>query len=269
MNEKLQSASEASYREASNLQQKLQKHQTFEAELSANKGQLDAVLDEGRTLLGTASGPNETVTTRIKGLEDLWHLLTEMSGNKGQRLKEAIQKQTFERNVGDLETWIHEVESSLASKDYGKDVRSVTNLLKKHQLVESHATAHEERVTEILGQAEEFVEADHFQKDEIAERARAIVDRFEQLAGPMTSRREKLDQSLLLHQFLEDLEEELAWIREKEPLVKSNDLGRNLTGLSCDLLRHICLGTGWIGGILWTFHLHLFFNQGKPIKPQR
>ena len=230
MNEKLQFASEASYREVTNLQQKLQKHQTFEAELAANKGQLDAVLEEGRTLQSTSPRPNETVTTRIKDLEDLWHLLTEMTANKGQRLKEAIQKQTFERNVSDLEAWIDEVEKSLASKDYGKDVRSVTNLLKKHQLVESHATAHEERVSEILRQAEEFVEADHFQKDEIDERARAIVARFEQLAVPLSTRRRMLDQSLVLQQLLEDLEEELAWIREKGPVVKSDDLGRNVTG---------------------------------------
>lgn len=43
INEKLKVAEDESYRDPTNLQSKLQKHNTFEAELSANKGRLDAV----------------------------------------------------------------------------------------------------------------------------------------------------------------------------------------------------------------------------------
>ena len=179
MNNKLQTASEASYREASNLPQKLQKHQAFEAELTANEGQLEAVIRQGNKLLNSTRGSSEVIETRVNDLQDIWTLLSEMSANKGQRLQEAIQKQTFERNVGDLETWISEVENMLASKDYGKDLKSATNLLKRHQLLEGNITSHEDRVTDILQQADAFVEAEHFMKDEIAERAATVFERFE------------------------------------------------------------------------------------------
>lgn len=116
MNEKLQTASEASYRETSNLVQKQQKHQTFEAELTANKGQLDNVLSTGQALVNSTPGSRETVEAKLKDLNELWKFLVDMSSNKGQRLKEAIQRQTFEKNVGDLESWITENENSLASK---------------------------------------------------------------------------------------------------------------------------------------------------------
>lgn len=116
MNEKLQTASEASYRETSNLVQKQQKHQTFEAELTANKGQLDNVLSTGQALVNSAPQSRETVEAKLKDLNELWKFLADMSSNKGQRLKEAIQRQTFEKNVGDLESWITENENSLASK---------------------------------------------------------------------------------------------------------------------------------------------------------
>ena len=177
MNEKLQTASEASYRETSNLLQKQQKHQTFEAELTANKGQLDNVLRAGQALLESAPRSRETVETRLKDVNDLWRLLGDMSSSKGQRLKEAIQRQTFEKNVGDLETWITEVGNTLASKDFGRDVKSANNLIKRHQLLETDITSHEERVNEILIQAAEFVAADHFEKDEIEDRAKAVAER--------------------------------------------------------------------------------------------
>ena len=54
--------------------------------------------------------------------------------------------------------------------------------------------------------------------------------RFMGLSKPAEERREKLQESLVLYRFLANVDEELAWIRDKEPLVKSDDLGRNLIG---------------------------------------
>ena len=131
MNEKLQTASEASYRETSNLIQKQQKHQTFEAELTANKGQLDNVLSTGQALVNSTPRSRETVEAKLKDLNELWKFLGDMSSNKGQRLKEAIQRQTFEKNVGDLESWITENENSLASKVSVHQRPLLENLKKK------------------------------------------------------------------------------------------------------------------------------------------
>lgn len=131
MNEKLQTASEASYRETSNLVQKQQKHQTFEAELTANKGQLDNVLSTGQALVNSTPRSRETVEAKLKDLNELWKFLADMSSNKGQRLKEAIQRQTFEKNVGDLESWITENENSLASKVSVHQRPLLENLKKK------------------------------------------------------------------------------------------------------------------------------------------
>ena len=43
IHDKLTVATDESYRDPTNLQSKLQKHQAFEAELSANKGRVDSV----------------------------------------------------------------------------------------------------------------------------------------------------------------------------------------------------------------------------------
>lgn len=178
INEKLQTAAEASYREAKHLNLKLQKHQTFEAEVSANRGQLESVIKDGKSLINTSPTHGETVEKRLKDLSDLWTLLEDLSANKAKRLKEAIQKQTFERNVTELETWIDEIEYALSLKEYGKDLRSVKNLIKKHDMVEEDIMNHEDRVRDLLQQAEESEEAGHFQKEEIGERAADVAERF-------------------------------------------------------------------------------------------
>ena len=40
----------------------------------------------------------------------------------------------FQRQCDDLEAWMDEVEGHLASEDHGRDVITVQNLLKKHQV---------------------------------------------------------------------------------------------------------------------------------------
>lgn len=49
----------------------------------------------------------------------------------------------------DLEFWLGEVEILLRSEDYGKDLASIENLLKKQQLLEADVAAHVERVEEM------------------------------------------------------------------------------------------------------------------------
>ena len=62
--------------------------------------------------------------------------------------------------------------------------------------------------------------------------------RFKCLSEPAEARRNKLQDSLALQQFLSNVEEELAWIRDEEPLVKSDDLGRTLIGMNMLELEH-------------------------------
>lgn len=57
-----------------------------------------------------------------------------------------------------------------------------------------------------------------------------LVARFEQLHEPAATRKKMLEDSLILYHFINDANEEMAWIREKEPLVNSEDYGHDLNG---------------------------------------
>ena len=61
-----------------------------------------------------------------------------------------------------------------------------------------------------------------------------VLFRFMGLSKPAEARRDKLQDSLVLHRYLANVEEELAWIRDKEPLVTTDALGRNLIGTVVD-----------------------------------
>ena len=71
------------------------------------------------------------------------------------------------------------MEKALSSEDYGQDLRSAQNLLKKHQLVEVDILTHEDRINSLQLQCKHFIEIQHFDTIRITETTKVIVERFE------------------------------------------------------------------------------------------
>lgn len=84
--------------------------------------------------------------SRLGSIADQWEYLTQKTTEKSLKLKEANKQRTYIAAVKDLDFWLGEVESLLTSEDSGKDLASVQNLIKKHQLVEADIQAHEDRI---------------------------------------------------------------------------------------------------------------------------
>ncbi|XP_033851124.1 spectrin alpha chain, non-erythrocytic 1-like isoform X3 [Acipenser ruthenus] len=241
INEKMKTASDEAYKDPSNLQGKVQKHQAFEAELSANQSRIDALQKAGQELLNDKHYAAEEVSERMDEVGSLWKRLLEATEFKGIKLREANQQQQFNRNVEDIELWLYEVEGHLSSDDYGKDLTSVQNLQKKHALLEADIAAHQDRIDGITIQARQFQEAGHFDVDNIRKKQEALMTRYEALKDPMVARKQKLSDSLRLQQLFRDVEDEETWIREKEPIAASTNRGKDLIGVQNLLKKHQAL----------------------------
>ncbi|XP_040260714.1 spectrin alpha chain, non-erythrocytic 1 isoform X7 [Bufo bufo] len=241
INEKMKTATDEAYKDPSNLQGKVQKHQAFEAELSANQSRIDALENSGQKLIDTNHYASDEVAARMSEVITLWKRLLEATDRKGIKLREANQQQQFNRNVEDIELWLYEVEGHLASDDYGKDLTNVQNLQKKHALLEADVAAHQDRIDGITIQARQFQDAGHFDADNIRKKQEALVARYEALKEPMIARKEKLSDSLRLQQLFRDVEDEETWIREKEPIAASTNRGKDLIGVQNLLKKHQAL----------------------------
>ncbi|XP_054271663.1 spectrin alpha chain, non-erythrocytic 1 isoform X2 [Macrosteles quadrilineatus] len=236
--QKQQIANDENYRDPTNLQSKMQKHAAFESELAANRGRVGAVTSEGEALIGAGHFAGLEIQARLDDLEAEWRALQEASLLKRERLNDAYQALLFTRTLEELESWTDEVESQLQSEDHGKDLASTMNLLKRHSLLEHDVTSHGEQCTQLQDTAAAFQRSNHFMKEEIQDRAHAVVKRYQSLQEPMQIRRDNLEDALLLHQFLRDADDELAWLAEKEPLAASTDLGNSLNAVQSLQKKH-------------------------------
>ncbi|KAK6044474.1 spectrin repeat-containing domain protein, partial [Cooperia oncophora] len=186
------------------------KHTNFEQELKANRNRLDEINDTGAQII--ESGHPE-------------------ADDKGAKLREAGDEQQFNRNIEDVELWLSELEGQVASEDFGKDLVSVQNLQKKIALLESDYLAHQDRVDGIKALAKKFADDEHFNAPVIIRKQEALQTRFQNLRDPLEKRKNKLAESLQGNQLFRDIEDELAWIREKEQVAGSTNRGRDLIGV--------------------------------------
>jgi spectrin alpha len=171
------------------------------------------------------------VDNRLARITEQWEFLVQKSSEKSLKLKEASKQQTFNAGVKDIEFWLGLVENQLQNEEYGRDLASVQNLLKKHQLIEADVVAHEEPIKELNATATQFINNNLFDTEAIRSTIDSINQRNDAVKSQVAQRRQRLNEANTLFQFFRDLDDEEAWIKEKKLLVRSEDYGRDLTGV--------------------------------------
>lgn len=228
LTDKLKTAGDESYRDLTNIERKLQKHEAFERELRANEGQLRTVNKTGQVLISEGNYRSGEVGAMLKDLNTMWETLVNLSLNKGRRLRQAAAQHGYNRTMEDAKAKLEEIETSLQSKQVGSDLRNCKQLLKKHQVIETEIIQWEQRIGDLVALGQEMAHEGHFDADNILKTSKDCKEKFISLQVPAEKRREALEESLRFHKFGFELETELGWIKEHLPLASSETLGQNL-----------------------------------------
>ncbi|KAJ0009205.1 hypothetical protein NQD34_016620 [Periophthalmus magnuspinnatus] len=228
-------ALDENWREPTNLQAKLLKHQSFESEVLANRYQLDNL---SKTLMAESRSAEVKVGPKLKEMTENWESLLHNCKEKKSRLQEAYQALQFERSLDDMEQRVESVERGVSSEDCGSDVSTVTRLLKTLQGLEQEVDGLRDRLQTLLETAKSLQSQGNFMAEEIQGRVAQTIKRYNGLSEPMQRRRETLEAWHSLFQFQRDVELEEAWIREVLPSVSSPELGNTQSSTQQLLTKH-------------------------------
>ncbi|XP_067336707.1 spectrin beta chain, non-erythrocytic 5 isoform X2 [Channa argus] len=238
LNERNAVALDENWREPTNLQAKLLKHQSFEAEILANHYRVDTLTKEGEKLLTDCCSAEAKIRPRLRELTDSWDVLIHNCKEKKSRLQEAYQALQVQRSLDDMEQWLGSVERELANEDCGSDLPSVNRLLKSLQGLEEEVDGHRDRIQGLMDTAKAFYSQGNFLAEEIQTRVAHTINRYNSLSEPLQSRRETLEAWQVLFQFYRDLEEEVAWLTDRLPSVVAKDWGSSLSSTQQLLHKH-------------------------------
>ncbi|XP_063685310.1 spectrin alpha chain-like isoform X2 [Bolinopsis microptera] len=219
---------EQDYLDFTNLQGKLQKHEVFENELHANHDRVEYLDGIGSKMIENQHYASNDIKSIQDKISDSWSSLLETCQQKKQKLEEAYNEMLYNRGVTDLENWLAEIEVELSNEDYGTDLATVKSLSKSHSILENVMGTQRVKLNALGFQAASHIEESHFDADKIKERQTVLEDKFQALEEPMRLRKEKLSDALLLQQFFRDIDDEMTWVKEKEPGVKTTATGSDL-----------------------------------------
>ena len=138
---------------------------------------------------------------------------------------------------------MEEIKQRLLTDDYGKHLMGVEDLLQKHSLVEADINVLGERVKQVVQNSQRFLseEADDYKPCDpsiIVDRVQQLEDAYAELVKLAVERRSRLEESRKLWQFYWDMADEENWIKEKEQIVSSGEIGHDLTTINLLLSKH-------------------------------
>ena len=171
------------------------------------------------------------LNSRYKHIQDL-------AAHRQSLLNERNTLQQFFRDIADEESWIKEKKLLVTSDDYGRDLTGVQNLRKKHKRFESELGSHEPAIQAVQEAGQQLIDVSQLGGAEIEQRLNQLTDVWEELKAMSASRGKKLEESIIYQQFLAKIEEEEAWISEKQQLLTVPDLGDNMAAVQGLIKKH-------------------------------
>uniref|UniRef100_A0A915PUP8 Spectrin beta chain n=1 Tax=Setaria digitata TaxID=48799 RepID=A0A915PUP8_9BILA len=217
---------------------KLQKHLTFDAELEANEGRVNATIEAGNKLIANKHYAADRITLQIAEVKRGWDELRSKSVMKRRRLWEANEAYQLNRRIEDLEKWLERVENDLSSEDHGKDYISVEALIKKQDDLEAEIISRKDAVYEIVSKAHDFQKQGYATANESLEMATALGERYNKLKKPCIIRRENLNDALAFYGWISEAEEQIEWLSDRKRQTVNTDYGDTLHAVQLLTKKH-------------------------------
>ncbi|KAK7104923.1 spectrin beta chain-like isoform X2 [Littorina saxatilis] len=222
------------------------KHEAIETDINAYEERVSAVVAVASELEQENYHDIDRINARKDNVLRLWQYLLELLRARRMRLELTHNLHKIFQEMLYILGWMEEIKARLLSEDYGKHLMGVEDLLQKHSLLEADVHVVGERVKTVNTQAQRFIEDDFADvggykpcdPEIIQDRMTTLSTAYEELCDLAESRRKRLDESRTLWQFYWDMADEEGWIREKEQLMSSPDLGHDLTSVNLLLSKH-------------------------------
>uniref|UniRef100_A0AAR5QGN6 Spectrin beta chain, non-erythrocytic 2 n=2 Tax=Dendroctonus ponderosae TaxID=77166 RepID=A0AAR5QGN6_DENPD len=220
------------------------KHEAIETDILAYEERVQAVVSVAAELEAESYHDMERINARKDNVLRLWNYLLELLRARRNRLDLSLQlQQNFQEMLHILDA-MEELKTRLLIEELGKHLMGVEDLLQKHNLLEADINILGDRVKAVASQSQRFVdvEGDEGYKpcdpQLVLERVQQLEEAYAQLVRLAVERRSRLEESRKLWQFYWDMADEDNWIKEKEQIVSTSDIGHDLTTVNLLLSKH-------------------------------
>uniref|UniRef100_A0A8C6T493 Spectrin beta chain n=1 Tax=Neogobius melanostomus TaxID=47308 RepID=A0A8C6T493_9GOBI len=219
----------------------MKKHEAIEADIASYEERISVVVELSAEMETESYYDIRRILARKENILGQWSLLKELVAGRRSRLEKnlALQK-TFQDMVYMID-WMEDTQVLLLSKDLGKHLLEVDDLLQKHSLQEADISVQAERVETLNSVALKFTTIEGYQPCDpqvICNRVSHVSSCLDELKQLASKRRKEIEESRKVWAFFQELEESEAWIKEKSSILAAQGFGKDLSSVLRLLQKH-------------------------------
>ncbi|CAI5763942.1 spectrin beta chain, non-erythrocytic 5 [Podarcis lilfordi] len=185
-------------RDLSHIAASLQSHKALQAECDSHQLICSKIICKGRELGQKNPSNQRSIQKETDNIQKLWQQLQDEVARRKTSLEAASLVKQYFADIDEVESWMQEQQTLLASKDYGKDESSAEALLHRHFRLEKEIAAYSSEISHLDEQAHS-----------VAKQAASV------------HRRKELEERIRLYQFYSSCEEFRSWMDDKEKIVQT------------------------------------------------
>ncbi|KAG8448770.1 hypothetical protein GDO86_015726 [Hymenochirus boettgeri] len=220
----------------------MKKHEAIEADISSYEERIQVVSDLAYEMESEGYYDICRISAQKDNIIRQWNLLNDLLSSRRRRLEQNLSLQKIFQEMVYMIDWMDEMQVALSSKDFGKHLLEVEDLLQKLCLLEADITAQTERVNSLNQAALKFTQFIDYQPCDpqvICNRVEHVKSCLEDLCQLAGKRRGELEESRQLWCFLQEVEEAEGWICEKEHILSvPQSYGKDLSSVLRLLSKH-------------------------------
>ncbi|GAV05346.1 hypothetical protein RvY_15494 [Ramazzottius varieornatus] len=218
------------------------KHEAIETDIFAYEERVQAVISVAEELEQENYHDIQRINTRKDNVLRLWNYLLELLRARRQRLDVSLEMHKTFLEMLQVAQSMEELKTRLVSDDYGRHLLDVEELVQKHLMLDNDIAVIGDRVKAVNNTARRFVDDEGIgfhpvDPQVVVDRMQNLEDMYTDLVELSQERKDRLEDSRKLWQFFSDIAEEEAWIKEKEQMLSSADIGRDLTSINLLLTK--------------------------------
>ncbi|XP_023271807.1 spectrin beta chain, non-erythrocytic 4-like [Seriola lalandi dorsalis] len=239
----------------------MKKHEAIEADIASYEERIGVVVELAAEMEAEGYYDIRRILARKENILGQWGLLKELVAGRRTRLEKnlALQK-TFQDMVYMID-WMEDTQVQLLSKDFGKHLLEVDDLLQKHSLQEADIAVQAERVETLNTAALKFTTIEEllahrsllqntmkrgkqilseksFGTAGIQERIMEVKGEWKRLEDQAAQRLGHLQEALNFFQFSTETDDLVAWLQDAYRLVSSEDFGHDEYSTQSLLKKH-------------------------------
>jgi len=200
----------------------LDKQREIEAQIAARQKQVDELKQQALLLKESEPEKAADIDSKRGEIEERFEQIMQPLEDKKKQLQQQKRMFQFIRDCDDEELWIEEKLRMAQSPDVGNSLVQVNMLQRKNDTLQKEVDNHDQRIQQVCQDGEKMITEGHERGEEFQDKIAKLLANWQNLKQAIDERRQRLDDSQKVQQYLFDCGEAEAWMGEQELYMMSD-----------------------------------------------